>query len=136
MTQGPHEVEFPSVDKQLDMFTRRSYYKQDVDKLHPGVKRMSTIEYRYTEDKFLEEVQDYVAGTYKGHYVGGGEYQTVDIWNTLGSAATTCRDTAIKYLMRYGKKDGYNKKDLLKAVHYITLLNHYTQEIDNDETSR
>ena len=125
MTQGPHEVEFPIVDKQLDMFTRRSYYKQDVDKLHPGVRKMSTIEYRYTEDKILEEVQDYV-----------GEYQTVDIWNTLGSAATTCRDTAIKYLMRYGKKDGYNKKDLLKAVHYITLLNHYTQEIDNDETSR
>ena len=86
--------------------------------------------------KNVEEVQDYVAGTYKGHYVGGGEYQTVDIWNTLGSAATTCRGTAIKYLMRYGKKDGYNKKDLLKAVHYITLLNHYTQEIDNDETSR
>ena len=136
MTQGPHEVEFPIVDKQLDMFTRRSYYKQDVDKLRPGVRRMSNIEYRYTEDKFLEEVQEYVAGTYKGHYVGGGEYQTVDIWNTLGSAATTCRDTAIKYLMRYGKKDGYNKKDLLKAVHYITLLNHYTQEIDNDETSR
>ena len=76
------------------------------------------------------------AGTYKGHYVGGGEYQTVDIWNTLGSAATTCRDTAIKYLMRYGKKDGHNKKDLLKAVHYITLLNHYTQEEDNDSSSK
>ena len=93
-------------------------------------------QYRYSEDKFLKEVGDYVESTYAGHYVGGGQYQTVDIWNTLGSAATTCRDTAIKYLMRYGKKDGYNKKDLLKAVHYITLLNHYTQEIDNDETSR
>ena len=79
-------------------------------------------QYRYSEDKFLKEVGDYVESTYAGHYVGGGQYQTVDIWNTLGSAATTCRDTAIKYLMRYGKKDGHNKKDLLKAVHYITCL--------------
>jgi len=49
------------------------------------------------------------------------------VWHTLGSVDTTCRDTAIKYLMRYGKKDGYNKKDLMKAVHYIVLLNHFTE---------
>ena len=29
-----------------------------------------------------------------------------------------------------------HKKDLLKAVHYITLLNHYTQEEDNDSSSK
>jgi len=86
------------------------------------------LNYRYNEDKFLAEVVDYVASTYQGHYVGGGQYQTVDIWNTLGSASTTCRDIAIKYLMRYGKKGGNNKKDLLKAIHYIILLNHFTQE--------
>lgn len=64
--------------------------------------------------------------TYQGHYVGKADIQTVDIWDTLGSAETTCRDTAIKYLMRFGKKDGKNKKDLLKAVHYIILLMHYS----------
>ena len=29
---------------------------------------------------------------------------------------------AIKYLCRYGKKNGHNRKDLLKAIHYIVLL--------------
>jgi hypothetical protein len=33
-----------------------------------------------------------------------------------------CQANAIKYLCRYGKKDGYNRKDLLKAIHYIVLL--------------
>ena len=99
-----------------------------------GVVPEADVKYRYSEDEFLAEVKKYVASTYQGHYVGGGQYQTVDIWNTLGSASTTCRDTAIKYLMRYGKKGGNNKKDLLKAIHYITLLNHFSQESINDET--
>ena len=33
-----------------------------------------------------------------------------------------CQSNAIKYLCRYGKKNGKNKKDLYKAVHYIVLL--------------
>ncbi len=128
--------------REANEYMKEKYIKQSRPLLQPVLQLdlfnspQPDITYRYSEDKFLKEVQNYVAGTYKGHYVGGGQYQTVDIWNTLGSAATTCRDTAIKYLMRYGKKDGHNKKDLLKAVHYITLLNHYTQESVDDETSR
>ena len=59
--------------------------------------------------------------------VGKEDIQTTDVWHTLGSAATTTRDTAIKYLMRYGKKGGYNKKDLYKAIDYIVLLNLFTE---------
>jgi hypothetical protein len=33
-----------------------------------------------------------------------------------------CQANAIKYLCRYGKKSGKNRKDLLKAIHYIVLL--------------
>ena len=33
-----------------------------------------------------------------------------------------CQANAIKYLCRYGKKAGKNRKDLLKAIHYIVLL--------------
>ena len=29
---------------------------------------------------------------------------------------------SIKYLCRYGKKNGHNRKDLLKTIHYIVLL--------------
>jgi hypothetical protein len=33
-----------------------------------------------------------------------------------------CQANAIKYLARFGKKNGRNRADLLKAVHYIVLL--------------
>ena len=90
------------------------------------------IKYRFREEEFLQKAKEYLSTTYEGHYVGeqaGKEeedIQTIDVWKTLGSVDTTCRDTAIKYLMRYGKKDGYNEKDLLKAIHYIVLLAHFT----------
>jgi|TARA_R110000868_G_scaffold9000_10_gene45658 hypothetical protein len=90
--------------------------------------------FRFGEDKILDEVLTYIASTYKGHYVGEAagdkkeDIQTIDVWKTLGSLDTTSRDTSIKYLMRYGKKEGYNKKDLLKAIHYIILLWHATQD--------
>lgn len=91
---------------------------------------------RYNEDATLLEALKYIETTYAGHYVGEKELQTTDVWQTLGSVDTTCRDTAIKYLMRYGKKDGYNRKDLLKAIHYIVLLAYFTKdENKNDDTS-
>ena len=86
---------------------------------------------RFNEKKFLKEVEKYIDSTYNQHYVGNKEVQTIDVWETLGSIDTTCRDTAIKYLMRYGKKGGHNRKDLLKAVHYIVLLAHFTSGDDN-----
>jgi len=97
--------------------------------------------FRFDEDKILSEALTYLESTYAGHYVGelaGREQnniQTIDVWQTLGSVDTTCRDTAIKYLMRYGKKEGHNKKDLLKAIHYIVLLWYFTQENKDDDSS-
>jgi hypothetical protein len=67
-------------------------------------------------------IEEYIDSTYGQHYVGNKEIQTVDFWESLGSLETTSRDTAIKYLARFGKKGGKNKKDLLKAVHYIILM--------------
>lgn len=80
------------------------------------------MEYKYREDISLAKVQAYVDSTYGQHYVGNGDIQTVDFWESLGSLDTTARDTAIKYLARYGKKGGRNEKDLLKAIHYIILM--------------
>lgn len=80
------------------------------------------INYKYNEDKALEEIKRYLDGTYGQHYVGDGDIQTVDFWHSLGSLETTARDTAIKYLARYGKKAGKNRKDLLKTIHYTILM--------------
>jgi hypothetical protein len=82
----------------------------------------NTIKYKYNEDKAMEAIKSYLDGTSGQHYVGDGDVQTVDFWRSLGSLETTARDTAIKYLARYGKKAGKNRKDLLKTIHYVILM--------------
>lgn len=80
------------------------------------------INFRRNENKNLLDAINYIGETYSQHYVGLTEIQTIDVWESLGTLESTSRDTAIKYLMRYGKKNGKNKKDLLKAIHYIALM--------------
>ena len=81
-----------------------------------------TGNYKYHEDKAMDALKEYLDGTYGQHYVGDGDVQTVDFWRSLGSLETTARDTANKYLARYGKKGGKNRKDLLKTMHYVVLM--------------
>lgn len=91
------------------------------------------MKYNYNEQHNLELIQQYIDSTYGQHYVGNKEIQTVDFWESLGSLETTARDTAIKYLARYGKKEGRNKKDLLKAVHYIILMMYSLDKHEENE---
>lgn len=77
---------------------------------------------RRDEHVYIDEALQYIKSTYNQHYVGKNDLQTIDLWESLGSLDTTSRDTAIKYLMRFGKKEGHNRKDLLKAIHYIVLM--------------
>jgi len=79
------------------------------------------VNFKYKEDVFLNDLRNYIECTYNEHYVNDGKLQVVDVWHARGSLSSTGIDTALKYLMRYGKKDGKNKKDLMKAVHYIIL---------------
>jgi hypothetical protein len=40
----------------------------------------------------------------------------------------------MKYAQRYGKKDGYNRADLLKVIHYGFLaLNNHDRRLKSDE---
>jgi hypothetical protein len=93
------------------------------------------MQYKYHEDKAMAALKEYLDGTYDQHYVGDGDVQTVDFWRSLGSLDTTARDTAIKYLARYGKKAGKNRKDLLKTLHYVILMMYaldLEEELEND----
>ena len=47
-----------------------------------------------------------------------------------------CIGNIIKYAQRYGKKDGYNRKDLLKVLHYgiMALHNHDMTRGNRNET--
>ncbi|MAA92084.1 MAG: hypothetical protein CMQ57_00930 [Gammaproteobacteria bacterium] len=83
--------------------------------------------WKYDEGKILREVEAYLSSTYNGHYVGEeSKVQTLDLIDSIGDAEAFCRSNAIKYLSRFGKKDGKNPKDLLKVIHYAFLLYHFS----------
>ena len=95
-----------------------------------AVRRDTGIVFKYDEDKILYDLIDYIGTTYSGHYAKAGGLQGLDVWDALGSSVETCRDTAIKYLMRFGQKQGRNHKDLQKAIHYITLMMYFDKKRD------
>lgn len=84
---------------------------------------------KYNEDKILNEISTYVKSTYGEHYSSGKDgFQVLDLFKTLQIEKDFCQANAIKYLCRYGKKNGRNRADLLKAVHYTILLLNYDKE--------
>ena len=86
-----------------------------------------TKTFKYEEDAILKQAEEYIAKTYELHYTSDkGNYQTLDLIESIGDAEAFCRSNAIKYLSRFGKKDGKNRKDILKAIHYCTLLYHFS----------
>ena len=78
---------------------------------------------KYNEDKILNEIKKYIGDTYGQHYSSTKDgFQVQDMLRHLNIDKDFCQANAIKYLCRYGKKAGKNRKDLLKAIHYIVLL--------------
>ena len=73
-----------------------------------------------TEMKIIDDLTAYVNRTYGEHYKKE-KLECLDAWIARGTAATTCIDTAEKYLWRYGKKNGNNKDDLMKVLHYTLM---------------
>ena len=85
--------------------------------------------FKYHEKEILKDIEEYVSGTYKGHYTGNShEYrnvQTLDLMASKDLASSFCQANILKYGSRYGNKDGKNKKDLMKVIHYAMLLAHF-----------
>ena len=95
----------------------------------------SENKFKYGEDKVLDKVKNYIESTYEQHYIGKDGLQIQDVFDMIDISEDFCRGAAIKYLIRYGQKDGKNPKDLMKCIHYITLMYHYSKfdkELDAD----
>ena len=92
----------------------------------------TSIKFKYNEDVTLKEVEEYVQSTYKSHYANDNKTQTLDLINSIGDAESFSKANAIKYLSRFGKKDGKSKFDILKAIHYCILLYHFSG-LHNDD---
>ena len=98
--------------------------------MYLGTKTNDDDNMKYNEDKILKEVIEYIEKTYTQHYsVDKSGFQVQDMLRHLDIDKDFCQSNAIKYLCRYGKKNGKNKMDLFKAIHYIVLL------IDSEDTT-
>jgi hypothetical protein len=94
---------------------------------------------KYNEKKSLKEIEKYIESTYGQHYVGKDEFQIQDLLHSIDIAVPFCQASAMKYLARFGKIEGFNKLDLLKAAHYVILLMHFSNSNEengnNDKNS-
>ena len=87
-------------------------------------KETEKLFFKYNEDEILTEVMEYIAGTYSEHY-GDQNIQIQDVFSQMNIAEEFTKGAAMKYLFRFGKKNGKDRKDLLKCIHYCCLLYHY-----------
>ena len=91
--------------------------------------------WKFGEGKTLKVVEEYIKGTYNGHYASDkSKVQVLDMIDAIDDGVPFCRDNLIKYSSRFGKKDGMSKLDALKIIHYGILLYHFAGF--NNETQK
>ena len=115
----------------------RQFHQEQLDKM--DYKPQHAHFYKYHEEEILKDIEEYVSSTYKGHYTGKSHefrnVQTIDLMASKELAAAFCQANILKYGSRYGNKDGKNKKDLMKVVHYAMLLLHFDGHYGKPPTS-
>ena len=110
----------------------QEFHQEQLEKLE--VKAMDyepqrNHQYKYHEEEILKDIEEYVSKTYQGHYTGAKhefrKVQTIDLMAARDIATDFCQANILKYGSRYGSKNGKNKTDLLKVIHYAMLLLHF-----------
>jgi len=77
--------------------------------------------YKFNEPQLINELYQYIADTYTKHYVGPDNIQAFELIASAGHGVGFTIGDIIKYAARYGKKNGRNRQDLLKILHYGIL---------------
>lgn len=88
--------------------------------------------WKYNEDKILKQLEEYIASTYRQHYVdrtGGSNEQTLDKIKH-NRREGFCAGNVTKYIDRYDTK-GTPRADLFKVLHYTILLINHLNLIEN-----
>ena len=79
------------------------------------------MNYKFNEDQHLHNLMTYIDNTYGEHYASD-KYQATDIIIDSGHGEGFCMGNIMKYAKRYGNKEGKNRKDLLKILHYAIIM--------------
>ena len=83
------------------------------------------IDYKYSEDTILKEIQSYVDATYNQHY-SHNKYQTTEFIIDCGHGTGFCVGNILKYAQRYGHKGSPIewRNDIMKVIHYAIMQLH------------
>lgn len=108
--EGPH-------DRNDDWLNLPKFPSVDWDDFNPR------IEYKYSENRLINELQLYIDQTYGEHY-SKNKYQATEFIIDAGHGMSFCLGNVLKYAQRYGHKDGHNRKDLMKVLHYALIALH------------
>jgi hypothetical protein len=85
-------------------------------------------DYKFREDEIIALTMEYIDATYDQHYADEKTgIQTMDFIMSNSESFDFLKGNVLKYVARYGRKEGYNKKDIFKAIHYLILLYHFSQ---------
>ena len=87
------------------------------------VKRIKMSDYKFSENKTLEELKKYIDSTYDSHY-SKSKFQATEFILDSGHGEGFCIGNILKYAQWYGKKNGKDRKDLLKVIHYAIIALH------------
>jgi len=86
---------------------------------------------KYSEDRILSEINEYILSTYKGHY-SKQKFQATEFIIDSGHGMGFCLGNVMKYAQRYGKKNGRNRDDLMKIAHYAIMALH-VHDLDEEK---
>ena len=90
--------------------------------------------FKYSEERILKELTDYISATYNQHYSSGDDaVQTLDLIEACGDGESFCRSNILKYASRYDKK-GTARRDIMKILYYAVLLLHFNDKNAKRET--
>jgi hypothetical protein len=94
--------------------------------------RQTGVDYKFNEYENLIALKDYVDSTYTQHY-SKTKFQATEFIVDSGHGEGFCIGNILKYSQRYGKKEGKNRSDLLKVLHYALIALHvHDQENENE----
>lgn len=79
---------------------------------------------KHGEFETAQAFLDYV-NSRSQHYSGDDDIELVDYLASIDQLEGYCISSIMRYISRFGKKNGKNKQDLLKAIHCISYLYYY-----------
>ena len=94
---------------------------------------MKKVNYKYDEDKALAELKKYIDATYDEHY-SKNKFQATEFIIDGGHGEGFCIGNILKYAQRYGKKNGKDRNDLLKIIHYGMMALYINETESENET--